>query len=303
VLLLPPCVNRSSDRYEVETDAPEVAGVEQQRREVVGAIRVPLSAIRGLSTEAVRHILATRKTFGPFTSLLDFCRRIERSVVDRRRLLVLIKLGAFGFTGVPRAQLALAEQVYAAAADLLRAADRSPTALGPLEEELAQLVSRYLDVVEWPPEVLAADELAHLGFYLAGSDAHHRALRIAEEFSTLEIAALADHPHHAPVTIAGIITTLRIRQTRKGEEMAWLSITDPSGSVECGIFPSAYQRLGQPSLLREGAFLVARGRVAHEEATGTKVWLDQIVPVSSAGAHLRALATAVEQQRAGLPVD
>jgi DNA polymerase III alpha subunit len=60
--------------------------------------------------------------------------------------------------------------------------------------------------------------------------------------------------------------------------MAWLSIADPSGSVECGLFPNAYQRLGQPTvLLREGAFLVARGRLAHEESTGTKVWIEHVV--------------------------
>ena len=159
-------------------------------------------------------------------------------------------------------------------------------------------------MAEWPPEVLAAEELGYLGFYVAGSDVQRGAMRIAEEFSTIEIAELAGHPHNAPVTIAGIVTTLRVRQTRKGEEMAWLSITDSSGSVECGLFPNAYQRLGQPGvLLREGAFLVARGRLAHEEATGTKVWLDQIVPVSSVGAHVRALATAVDHQRNGVQVD
>jgi DNA polymerase III alpha subunit len=95
-----------------------------------------------------------------------------------------------------------------------------------------------------------------------------------------------------------------VRQTKKGEEMAWLSIADPSGSVECGLFPNAYQRLGQPTvLLREGAFLVARGRVAHEESTGTKVWIEQIVPVSGTGAHMRALATAVEHQRSGVAAE
>jgi DNA polymerase-3 subunit alpha len=160
----------------------------------------------------------------------------------------------------------------------LRAADRNPTALGPLEDELAQLVSRHLDVAEWPAEILAAEEQGHLGFYVASSDGQGNAARIAEEFSTIDIAELGGHPHNAPVTIAGIITTLRVRQTKKGEEMAWLSIADPSGSVECGLFPNAYQRLRQPTvLLREGAFLVARGRVAHEESTGTKVWIEQIV--------------------------
>jgi hypothetical protein len=85
--------------------------------------------------------------------------------------------------------------------------------------------------------------------------------------------------------------------------MAWLCITDSRRAAECGLFPTAYQRLGQPTLLREGAFLVAKGPVAHEETTGTKVWIDQLVTVSSVGAHMRALATAVEHQRSGLEVD
>jgi hypothetical protein len=51
------------------------------------------------------------------------------------------------------------------------------------------------------------------------------------------------------------------------------------------------------------SMVVARGRLAHEETTGTKVWIEQIVPVSGSGAHLRALATAVEHQRTGLAAD
>jgi DNA polymerase III subunit alpha len=87
VVLLPPCVNRSTDRYEGESDTPEVLEAEEKSRHVVSAIRVPLSAIRGLITEAVQHILAMRNTFGPFTSLPDFCRRIEVSVqLCRRRV-------------------------------------------------------------------------------------------------------------------------------------------------------------------------------------------------------------------------
>jgi len=109
-----------------------------------------------------------RTAFGPFTSLLDFRQRIERGVLDRRGLLALIKLGAFDFTALPRAQLAMAEQVYSATADLLLASDRHPAAIAPLEEGLTDLVSRAAGALEWPPEVLAADELAYLGFYTLG---------------------------------------------------------------------------------------------------------------------------------------
>jgi DNA polymerase-3 subunit alpha len=304
IVILPPCVNQSTDRYEVQENPRDERLADQNLQGPVGVIRVPLNAIRGFSVEAVQHVIAVRDAFGPFTSLLDFCRRVDRELVDRRNLQALIKVGAFGFTGLPRAQLALAEQVYSGTGDLLRAADRNPTGLGPLEEDLAQLLGRHLDVAEWPPEILAAEDLGHLGFYVAASDLQGTAARIAEEFSTIDIAELSGHPHNAPVTVAGIITTLRVRQTKKGQEMAWLTITDPSGSVECGVFPSAYQRLGQPTLLlREGAFLVARGRLVHEEATGTKVWIDQLVPISGAGAHMRAVATAVEHLQAGAEVD
>jgi DNA polymerase III alpha subunit len=56
------------------------------------------------------------------------------------------------------------------------------------------------------------------------------------------------------------------RTTKKGQRMAWLTLADGTAAIECSLFPNAYERLGQTgqaqSSLREGAFLVARGRVA-----------------------------------------
>jgi hypothetical protein len=97
------------------------------------------------------------------------------------------------------------------------------------------------------------------------------------------------------------VTTLRVRQTSKGRPGS-ASLT-PAGLPNANSALRPNQRLGQPTLLREAAFLVAKGCVAHEETTGTKVWIDQIVTVSSTGAHMRALATAVEHLRSGLEVD
>jgi DNA polymerase-3 subunit alpha len=126
VLLMPPCINRSSDRYAVvDPDALELltAG---SATSINGAIRVPLTAIRGLGTGTVRHILQMRALFGPFTGLLDFLRRMEPQQIKRRELQVLIRLGAFSFTGRSRAQLALVEHIYTSAGELLRATDGDP---------------------------------------------------------------------------------------------------------------------------------------------------------------------------------
>src|SRR5437588_10958039 len=72
----------------------------------------------------------------------------------------------------------------------------------------------------------------------------------------------------------------------------------PSGA---GPKIKAYQKLNGPSVLREGAFLVARGRLALEEATGIKGFLDQLVPLGGHGTHLSALAVAIEQRRDDVP--
>ena len=79
--------------------------------------------------------------------------------------------------------------------------------------------------------------------------------------------------------------------------MGWLVLSDGTAGLECAVFPAAYQKLNGPSVLREGAFLVARGRLAREEATGMKAFLDELVPLGGRGAHLSALAVAIEQRR------
>jgi DNA polymerase-3 subunit alpha len=299
VLLLPPCINRSTDRYAVvDSDALDLltAGGASS---ISGAIRIPLTAIRGIGADTVRHILQMRAIFGPFTSLLDFVRRMEPQQVSRRELQVLIRLGAFSFTGRSRAQLALIEQIYASAGELLRSTDHDPADVGPLEDELPDLLGAHTTVVEWPPERVAADELAHLGYFVVPNDVQQNALRIAEEFSTLDIAALAGQQHNAVVSIAGVITTLRIRQTKKGEQMAWLTLTDGTGAIECAIFPNAFARLGQPmTILREGAFLVATGKLSHEETTGTKLWINNVTMLGGSGARQEALRAALEYRQA-----
>ncbi|MBV9600975.1 MAG: exodeoxyribonuclease VII large subunit [Chloroflexi bacterium] len=164
---------------------------------------------------------------------------------------------------------------------------------------MPDLLAAHTNVVEWPPERVAADELAHLGFYVVPRDVQQNALRIAEEISTIDIAALAGQPHNTLVAVAGVVTTLRIRQTKKGEQMAWLTLTDGTGAIECAIFPNAYARLGQTTApLREGAFVVANGKLAHEETTGSKLWLNTVTTVGGSGARQEALRAALEYRRA-----
>jgi DNA polymerase-3 subunit alpha len=71
------------------------------------------------------------------------------------------------------------------------------------------------------------------------------------------------------VTLAGILTGLRVRPSKKGDLWASGVLEDNRGSVELLVFPQAYQQL-QGVLKREAALLI-KGRVRHEENQRTKV--------------------------------
>jgi hypothetical protein len=92
------------------------------------------------------------------------------------------------------------------------------------------------------------------------------------------------------------MTNLRLRNTRKGEKMA-LTLADATGALEAAVFPNAYQRLlGESdqgeSPIRRGAFLVAQGRLAQEEATKSKLFIENVVVFGGQASHISALVVA-----------
>jgi DNA polymerase-3 subunit alpha len=179
--------------------------------------------------------------------------------------------------------------------------EADPAGLMALEDDLGSGALRFVQQSEWAPEVLAAYELAHLGFYTASPmEVEKHAERLAEEYSVTNIAELVDYPDKAPASISGIVTNLRIRNTRKGEKMAWLTLADATGAIEAAVFPNSYQRIGEAnqgeSPLREGAFIVARGRLAQEEATGSKLFIESVVVLGGKASHISALVVALQEQ-------
>jgi DNA polymerase III subunit alpha len=148
------------------------------------------------------------------------------------------------------------------------------------KDELGSCAIKFMPIAEWSPETIAAYELAHLGFYTASPlEVQRHAKRLTEEFGVASIAELVDYPDKAPVSVGAIVTNLRLRMTKKGERIAWLTLAGATGAVEAAVFPQAFARLADTpsgeSVLREGAFLVARGRLSQEEATGSKLFIDE----------------------------
>ena len=96
--ILPPDVNLSDHEFVV----------------VEGNIRFGLDAVKGVGYAAVEAIKAAREEGGPFTSLWDFCERVDARAVNKKAIEALIKCGAFGSTGATRkGMLEVLEQAQA----------------------------------------------------------------------------------------------------------------------------------------------------------------------------------------------
>ena len=97
--ILPPDVNLSDHEFVV----------------VDGNIRFGLDAVKGVGYAAVEAIKAARDEGGPFTSLWDFCERVDGRAVNKKAIEALIKCGAFGSTGATRRGHARGARVRAGA--------------------------------------------------------------------------------------------------------------------------------------------------------------------------------------------
>src|SRR5215217_377232 len=84
--ILPPDVNESDHEFMV----------------VEGNIRFGLDAVKGVGYAAVEAMKHAREEGGPFTSLWDFCERVDCRTVNKKAIEALIKCGAFGSTGATR---------------------------------------------------------------------------------------------------------------------------------------------------------------------------------------------------------
>lgn len=157
VQLLPPDINRSSDRFEVQGSK----------------MRYSLAAIRGVGRWAVVAIVQEREKGGDFASMHDFCRRLDLAKVNRRVLEALVQAGAMDcfspdratlFDNVPKA-IAFAAQI---AANSESGAD-DMFGLGSGQSQEGGGVTELVAADEpWSKEHLLGCELQVLGDYFSG---------------------------------------------------------------------------------------------------------------------------------------
>lgn len=260
--ILPPTVNDSPYMFEAVA---------------ADTIRYGLGAIKGVGRGLCEAIVAERARGGDYADLLDFCRRVDSTKLNRRALEAMVNAGALDALGRNRATLMLQlPEVIKATDQMAKEAAAGQVSLFGMPSGDSGGPALKLDLPEadeWPLRQLLDGERDTLGHYLSGHpfDPYREEVRqlVGSDLGELDrlwgAAPQGEKRGWRPevqVVVAGLVVGIR----RKGDSQVFVQLEDGRGRLECGVFAEAAADLS--SLLVRDRVLVVQGGLREDEFNG-----------------------------------
>ncbi|MBP7567625.1 MAG: DNA polymerase III subunit alpha, partial [Burkholderiaceae bacterium] len=254
----PPDVNRGNYRFEPVTDK---------------VIRYGLGAVKGTGQQAIEAIVAAREgrgagaggdTVGPFASLYDFAKRVDRTRVNKRTVEALIKAGAFDSLHPNRAELvASIDRAFEFAATSEANANQGGLFdLGDDSHGSSTQEPALVEAMPWGIKERLTFEKTAVGFYLSGHLFDESAAEV-RRFARRTVEELTES--REPQLVAGIVSDLRIINGQRGK-LALFKLDDKSGVIE-GTADEAVINASR-NTLKDDELVIIMGRVQPDRFSG-----------------------------------
>ncbi|HCY14656.1 MAG: DNA polymerase III subunit alpha [Curvibacter sp. GWA2_64_110] len=246
----PPDVNRGNYRFEPISDT---------------VIRYGLGAVKGTGQQAIEAIVKAREEGGPFTSLYDFCVRVDRSRLNKRTIEALIKAGAFDALQLNRASLI---------ASIDRAFDfANATAANANQGGLFDMMGddshgsstqepELVEAMPWGVKERLTNEKTAVGFYLSGHLFDEVTLEV-RRFVKRSLDDLIDT--REPQLLAGIISDFRVINGQRGK-LGLFKLDDKSAVIDARVDEALMN--ANKHLFKEDELVIVMGKVQPDRFSG-----------------------------------
>ena len=219
------------------------------------------------------------RTRGGSSRFEDFLRKAPAVVCNKRTIESLVKAGSFDSLQHTRQGLVRVHEAYVDALvdEKKQEAIGQDSLFGGFDDAdgdgdgagtaTSLLAMPPIPTIEWDKATLLAFEREMLGLYVSDHPLFGIEHVLSQHADT-SIAALTgddSKPDGANVTIAGLITGLQIKRTKKGDLWAIATVEDLDGAIECLFFPSAYMTVS--TMLGHDVVCVVRGRLNRRDET------------------------------------
>jgi DNA polymerase-3 subunit alpha len=250
ITIEPPDVNKGVHRFEPVSDK---------------VVQYGLGAVKGTGQGAIEAIVRARSEGGPFTSLFDFCARVDRRQLNKRVVEALVKAGAFDALHPERSAMLASVGLALDWADTQAAhADQGGLFdFGGEDDHGASTQEPPLIAAEpWSIKERLTLEKGALGFYLSGHLFDQSATEV-RRFAKRQIADLLDS--REPQLLAGIVTDLRVINGQRGR-VAIFKLDDKSEAIEAVANEDLLN--ANKELLKDDELIIVQGKVQPDRFSG-----------------------------------
>ncbi len=269
---------------EIPVEPPDINVSDSNFTPHESAIRFGLAAVKNVGHNAIDSIIAARKEIGRFSSIFEFCEKVDLRLMNRRVLESLIKSGAMDAFGYRAQLMAVLDKAMERAQKSQRDAELGQHGLfGVFEEEQQNGSGEKLpSVPEWEEHQRLANEKEVLGFFITGHPMEKFKDKLADfrALTAEAIGAMTSGTGRDEVYAAGIISGVRVMKSRKGDLYANAVMEDMTGTVEAIVFPEAYKRL--QAILKQEIPMLVRCSIRVEEGSNPKIAVSQLTPLDEA---------------------
>lgn len=273
--VLAPDINESYDKFTVSD----------------GRIRFGLSAVKNVGENFINVIIKAREK-GKFKGFTDFIERVEKTdptVMNKRAVESLIKCGAMDCLAAKRAQLLA---IFEKTIDSIHSS-RKKNIEGQFSLFDSMVSEEHKDnlpdIEEFPKNILLSMEKETIGIYISGHplEPYKSQLEKIATATTIDIfntnEELSDNLNGLKdgdsVVIAGIIIEKKNKITKNNNMMAFITVEDLYGTVECIVFPAIFDRYNK--FLEEDKIVVIKGKISSLEEEEPKIIVEKITDLHS----------------------
>lgn len=284
---------RECDRLKIKLMAPDINYSEGDFISMDDKICFGLRAVKNVGSNVISNIVAERDKNGKYKSFTDFCTRVDMKNLSKRQVESLIKCGAFDSLGYKRSALTL---VYENIIDSVSLVKRNY-----VSGQVSLLDSINSDdngfnaneeipnIEEFPNEVLLEMERDILGIYISGHplDKYSEVIEEYANTNTGEIHELLEignsemdknYLHNkSNVVLGGIILSKKKKITKNGKAMAFFTIEDFYGIINCIIFPNNYNRFSED--IENGRLILLQGELDLSDENNPQIIVSKIKPL------------------------
>ncbi len=266
-------------KYKIKVLPPDINESRLLFHSCKGNIVFGLLALKNVGKQFIENILKERDFGGEFKNFEDFISRMSQYDLNKRMVESLIKVGAFDSFGVYRSQLLAS---YEALIDTELQKNRNNLS-GQLDmfSTVAEVRNispkfKYPNIAEVSAKEKLKMEKEVAGMYFSGNllnsySKHLDTVDTHKISSLLDTEALNEKDF---VKVAGIVTSLSVKTTKRNDKMAFISLEDKFGEMECIVFASQFEKYS--SVIKEDSALIVEGNISLREDEDPKILVSKI---------------------------